>query len=451
MADIAQLRHLGLFDARVPRYTSYPPAPHFSDKVGPDAFSSWIAALKPGARVSLYVHVPFCRRLCWFCACRTQGVRTDEPLVNYVATLRREIDMLAALLPQDVSVSRLHFGGGTPTLLPPALLNELTTALAQVAPRADDYEFSVEIDPAEIDDARLDALVAAGMNRASVGVQDFDPDIQSAIGREQSYDLTRDAIDAVRARGVQSVNIDMLYGLPFQTAERISDSIQKVLSLAPDRLALYGYAHVPWMSRRQRLVPSDHLPDGEERLDLFHTARELIVWDGYTEIGIDHFARPGDSMAKALADRTLKRNFQGYTADPADALIGLGASSISEFPQGFAQNAPRTADYQEAVRDGRFSTAKGHSFTLDDKMRSALIMELLCFFTLSPRKVAADLGLDASMVEGLVAGLPDRFPDMIRRTPEGYALTRDGRNLARVIARQLDAYTRQENRHSAAI
>ena len=451
MTDVAQLRELGLFDARVPRYTSYPPAPHFSDSVGSAETADWIAALAPGSSVSLYVHVPFCRRLCWFCACRTQGVRTEEPLVAYVGTLEREIDMIAARIPQGVTVSRVHLGGGTPTLLPPALLRRVTDRLERVAPRSADFEFSVEIDPAEIDDARLDALVEAGMNRASIGVQDFDPDIQAAIGREQGYDLTRDAIDAVRARGVSSVNIDVLYGLPYQTEARIADSMQKVLSLAPDRLALYGYAHVPWMSRRQRLVPSDHLPGGEDRLRLFSTARELAMWDGYAEIGIDHFARPEDGLARALKDRTLKRNFQGYTDDPADALIGMGASAISEYPQGYSQNAPRTADYQEAVRDGRLSTVKGHAFSADDKVRSALIMEILCFFTLSPDAVAARFGADPARVFDLVSALPNRFPGMMRRTATGFSLTQDGRSLARVIARQLDAYTQEANRHSAAI
>lgn len=451
MTDVSQLRELGLFDARVPRYTSYPPAPHFSDEIGPGHTTAWLTGLTAGQSVSLYVHVPFCRRLCWFCACRTQGIRSDEPLVAYVDTLEQEIRQIGSLLPEGVTVSRVHLGGGTPTLLPPALLTRLSALLNGMAPRHENYEFSVEIDPSEIDDARLDALVAAGMNRASVGVQDFDPDIQTAIGREQSYDLTRDAINAVRARGVQSVNIDVLYGLPYQTDERIADSMQKVLSLQPDRLALYGYAHVPWMSRRQRLVPSDHLPGGEARLSLFRTASELASWDGYDVVGIDHFARPEDGLAKALKNRTMKRNFQGYTDDPADALIGMGASAISEYPQGYAQNAPRTADYQQAVRDGRLSTHKGHAFSIDDKVRSALIMELLCFFSLSPNEVAEKHGLDPHMVNGLVARLPDRFPGMIGRDGGRYVLTQDGRSLARVIARQLDAYTQQENRHSAAI
>ncbi len=251
MTHDPQLARLGLFDARVPRYTSYPTAPHFGTEVGPGQFAEWIEALPEHSAVSLYIHVPFCRRLCWFCACRTQGTTSDEPVVAYVETLKAEIALLRRHLPKGITLSRLHWGGGTPTLLSPDLMRGLADAIFDVTPMAEDGEFSVEIDPNEIDDARLDALAASGMNRASIGVQDFDPLIQKAIGREQGYQLTRDVAERIRARGVASLNADILYGLPFQTGPRISDSVQKLLTLSPDRVALYGYAHVPWMSRRQ--------------------------------------------------------------------------------------------------------------------------------------------------------------------------------------------------------
>jgi oxygen-independent coproporphyrinogen-3 oxidase len=370
MSHDPQLARLGLFDARVPRYTSYPTAPHFAPEIGPGDFARWIRAIPEGSEISLYLHVPFCRRLCWFCACRTQGTSSDAPVVAYVETLKSEIALLKAHLPRGVSLSRLHWGGGTPTLLSADLMAELARAVFAVAPLAADGEFSVEIDPNEIDDARLDALAAAGMNRASIGVQDFDPIIQKAIGREQSYQLTRDVAERIRARGVASLNADILYGLPFQTGPRISDSVQKLLTLSPDRVALYGYAHVPWMSRRQQMIPSDAMPTPEERLSLFETARQLFLWDGYVEVGIDHFAKPEDGMARALRTGTLRRNFQGYTDDPAPVLIGLGASSISRFPQGFAQNASGTAEHTKAIRDGRFSTHRGHAFRGEDLLRA---------------------------------------------------------------------------------
>jgi len=299
MAEEAQLARLGLFDARVPRYTSYPTAPHFNSDVNARVFRDWVRAIPEGARISLYMHVPFCRRLCWFCACRTQGTASDDPVRAYAEVLKAELAILAADLPRGVTLSRLHWGGGTPTMMPPEVMAEVARRVFDVVPLGPDAEFSVEIDPNEIDDGRLDALAAAGMNRASIGVQDFDPAIQEAIGRDQTFEVTKLAIDKLRARGIASLNADILFGLPFQTRERIAASVQKLLSLSPDRVALYGYAHVPWMARRQVMIPSDALPRPEERLRLFETARDLFVADGYAEIGIDHFALPSDGLAVA--------------------------------------------------------------------------------------------------------------------------------------------------------
>jgi len=313
-----QLAKLGLFDAKVPRYTSYPTAPHFSNDVGSSLYTDWISGLKPGSEVSLYIHVPFCRRLCWFCACRTQGTQTDNPVIAYVDVLKAELDLLAAHLPDGVTLSRLHWGGGTPTLLNPDLMRDLAARILDVVPLGPNAEFSVEIDPNEIDEARLDALAEAGMNRASIGVQDFDDEIQKAIGRIQSYNTTRKAVDMIRARGIASLNADILYGLPHQTKSRMTESVQKLLSLSPDRVALYGYAHVPWMAKRQQMIPSDALPTPEQRLDLFDTAHRLFMWDNYAEIGIDHFATQDDGLTHALKAGRLKRNFQGYTDDQAE-------------------------------------------------------------------------------------------------------------------------------------
>ncbi|MDE3029134.1 MAG: oxygen-independent coproporphyrinogen III oxidase, partial [Paracoccaceae bacterium] len=360
MDSDSQLMQFGLFDARVPRYTSYPTAPHFAASVSHELFSNWIEAIPAGSDISLYLHVPFCRKLCWFCACRTQGTSSDAPVRAYVQTLKAEIALLKAHLPQGVRLSRLHWGGGTPTLMPADTITDLARTIFDVAPMGEGAEFSVEIDPNEIDDARLDALAAAGMNRASIGVQDFDPEIQKTIGREQSYELTRDVITAIRKRGVKSLNADILYGLPHQTPERITDSVLKLLSLSPDRVALYGYAHVPWMARRQVMIPSDAMPTPQERLRLFETAARLFEADGYDAIGIDHFARPEDGLARAQKAGTLRRNFQGYTDDTAPVLVGLGASSISRFPQGFAQNASTTSVHTKSIRDGKFSTHRGH-------------------------------------------------------------------------------------------
>ena len=451
MSHDPQLARHGLFDARVPRYTSYPTAPHFGPDIGPGDFARWIKAIPEGSEISLYVHVPFCRRLCWFCACRTQGTTSDAPVIAYVETLKAEIALLAAQLPRGVSLSRLHWGGGTPTLLCADLMRDLAKAIFAVAPMAAGGEFSVEIDPNEIDDARLDALAAAGMNRASIGVQDFDPMIQKAIGREQGYALTRDVAQRIRARGVASLNADILYGLPFQTAPRISDSVQKLLTLAPDRVALYGYAHVPWMSRRQQMIPSDAMPTPQERLSLFETARQLFLWDGYVEIGIDHFAKPGDGMARALQSGQLRRNFQGYTDDPTPVLIGLGASSISRFPQGFAQNASGTAEHTRAIRDGRFSTHRGHRFQGEDLLRARIIEALMCDFRVSRDELLQDFDVSAARIDSLFLSAKAEFGDMVRLTADSFFIPERARPLTRMIARAFDAYDSAKARHSSAI
>ncbi|MES2334578.1 MAG: oxygen-independent coproporphyrinogen III oxidase [Pseudomonadota bacterium] len=451
MSHDPQLARHGLFDARVPRYTSYPTAPHFGPDIGPGDFGRWIKAIPEGSEISLYVHVPFCRRLCWFCACRTQGTTSDAPVIAYVETLKAEIALLAAHLPRGVSLSRLHWGGGTPTLLSADLMRDLAKAIFAVAPMAAGGEFSVEIDPNEIDDARLDALAAAGMNRASIGVQDFDPMIQKAIGREQGYALTRDVAQRIRARGVASLNADILYGLPFQTAPRISDSVQKLLTLAPDRVALYGYAHVPWMSRRQQMIPSDAMPTPQERLSLFETARRLFLWDGYVEIGIDHFAKPGDGMARALQSGQLRRNFQGYTDDPAPVLIGLGASSISRFPQGFAQNASGTAEHTRAIRDGRFSTHRGHRFQGEDLLRARIIEALMCDFRVSLDELLQDFDVSAARIDSLFLSAKAEFGEMVRLTADSFFIPERARPLTRMIARAFDAHDNAKARHSSAI
>ena len=451
METKAQLAKLGLFDAKVPRYTSYPTAPHFSTNIGPADFSGWIQAIPEGSAISLYIHVPFCRRLCWFCACRTQGTQSDSPVAAYLEVLKAELSMLKAVLPEGVSLSRLHWGGGTPTLMTAPMITELAKAIADVAPFAADYEFSVEIDPCEVDDARLDALAAAGMNRASIGVQDFDEEIQKTIGRPQGFEVTRAAVEGIRKRGVKSLNADILFGLPHQTNAKITDTVQKLLSFSPDRVALYGYAHVPWMAKRQQMIPSDALPTPQERLELFDEARKLFLWDGFSEIGIDHFALPSDSMAKAQAAGTLRRNFQGYTDDPSGVLVGVGASSISRFPQGYAQNHAATGAHTAAIREGKFSTHRGHAFSEEDKLRGRIIEALMCDFEVNRQEILDGYAVSAKRLDGLFSDAVAAFPGMLKPTEAGLFIPKAARPLTRMIARHFDAYDLSKAGHSSAI
>ena len=374
-----------LLEARVPRYTSYPPANRFGPGVGAATAARWLSAVPPGAAVSLYIHVPFCRRLCFFCACRTQGTRSDAPIDRYLDHLEREMARVAALLPEGVRVARLHLGGGTPTILSPDRIDRMADALVARFSFASDTEVSVEIDPCDCDTARLDALLRMGLSRVSVGVQDFDPRVQATIGRVQSVEATAALVHEVRARGVASVNFDLVYGLPHQTEASLDATLDTVLDLAPERLALFGYAHVPWVAKRQRVIPEAALPDPDLRLRLAARARERLEGAGHVPIGIDHFARPGDPLAEAARSGRLRRNFQGYTTDDAETLIGLGPSAISSFPQGIAQNAAATGDWMGRIGDGDLATARGHVLSPLDRVAAEVIERLMC-------EARADLG-----------------------------------------------------------
>ena len=451
MSATPQLRQLGLFDARVPRYTSYPPANHFSKDVGPDDAKAWMQAIPDAALVSLYLHVPYCRRLCWFCACRTQGTATTRPLERYLDVLKAELKMVSDTIPQSVRLSHIHLGGGTPTLLEAEMIDELAAELRAFRPLAPNAQVSVEIAPTEVDRARIDALVRLGMTRASIGVQDFNPFIQETIGRIQSYADTRDVVEMLRDAGVTSLNMDILYGLPHQTTERIAESVQRVLSLAPDRVALFGYAHVPWMAKRQALIPSEALPTNETRLELFDTARQLFEWDGYRQIGIDHFAHPEDSLSLAQEAGTMRRNFQGYTEDSAPYLIGVGASAISQYPQGYAHNAPATAVHQVAIEAGRFSTARGHRLTREDTVRGAMIEALMCDFKIDIEHLAQALGEPMKALKERLAPVAQDFAQVVKLTSTQFIIRPEGHPLARIIAKGLDPYEAEKTGHSPAI
>ncbi|WBU61408.1 oxygen-independent coproporphyrinogen III oxidase [Paracoccus albus] len=452
MEQKSQLARLGLFDARVPRYTSYPPATQFSPAIGPAQVGAWQAAIPAGSAISLYMHVPFCRRLCWFCACRTQGTQSDAPVRAYAETLLEELQLLKSRLAPGIRLSRLHWGGGTPTLMPADVIRRVAGAVFAAFPLAEGAEFSVEIDPNEIDTERMDALVAAGLTRASIGVQDFDPEIQKAIGREQSFEITAATVDMLRERGIESINADILFGLPFQNRARISESVQQLLALSPDRIALYGYAHVPWMAKRQVLIPAENLPSPEARLGLFNTARDLFVADGYAEIGIDHFARPTDRLAIAQRDGLMRRNFQGYTDDQAAVLVGLGASSISRYPQGIAQNAPATGAHVKAIREGRLSVTRGHVFSDDDLWRARMIESLMCDFRIDASEMHKRFGVDRDMLKKTFAPVRARFGEMVSVAADGSVeLPPQARPLTRMIARMLDSYQMAAAGHSPAV
>ena len=439
MTETAQLAELGLFHTQVPRYASYPTAAHFNSAVGADDHRAWIRAIPPGSALSLYVHVPFCRRICAFCLCRTQAANSYKPLLSYVRRLQAELRHLAADLPEDVTWAEIVVGGGTPTYVPAEALRDLFATIEEIAPRAEDARVSVEVDPAELDQERLDALAAAGLSHVAMGIQDFTPETQSAIGRIRDFESTKATIDQARAAGVRHLTVDLLYGLPHQNAVSLADSTQLALSLNPDRIAIYGYAHIPAIARRQVMIAPESLPGPEARFSLSETARQIVLWDGYVPVGIDHFVRPEDALAVAQTTGKLRRSFQGYTDGRASVQIGVGASAMSRFPHGYTQNASATRSYLAQIDAGGYATSRGHRLSGEDRQRAAIIDSFLC---LGRARIP-----DAAWRQAIL----DRFGAAVCAEGDFVTIKDGARALTRMIASVFDDYEAGNTGASPAI
>ncbi len=441
------------YSAAVPRYTSYPTAPHFGPAVEAETYRQWLSELKTGQTLSLYFHIPYCDRLCWFCACHTKHTLKYEPIATYLVSLRKEIETVGALVDKVARVTAIHFGGGSPTMVKPEDLRDLMAHIRTHFTLDPDAEISVEMDPNDLDDARYDALADIGMTRASLGVQDFNPLVQKAINRIQTFEHTKSVVDAVRARGVHSVNCDILYGLPHQTIQSVEATVSQILSLDPDRVALFGYAHVPWMKKHQTMIPEAALPDGMERFRQMSRAAEMLVAAGYEPIGIDHFAKPADTLAVAAREGTLRRNFQGYTDDAADALIGFGASSIGQLPQGYVQNMPATGEYERMVNSGSLAAVRGIALSEDDRLRADVIEQVMCRFGFDFEALLVRHGKLAEAVirEAKEFAAADR-DGICAVDSDGFRLTERGKPFARVAAARFDTYLANgKGRHSVAV
>ena len=444
---------LARYDRPVPRYTSYPAATRFSADVGADDYAAWLGSLPRQERLSLYLHVPFCAELCLYCGCHTTVVRRYEPVAAYADLLLREIALVAERLGEGHPVAHIHWGGGTPTILSPRHLLDITEVLRRRFTICGDAEIAVEIDPRTLDLSRVGALAAMGVTRASLGVQDFNSEVQRAIGRLQSYDQTAQAADWLRRAGIGSLNLDLMYGLPLQTVSSVVNSVRTALRLQPDRIALFGYAHVPWMKRHQALLPEESLPGAAERLGQMRAAAAAIVEAGYVAIGLDHFARPGDELARALLDGRLRRNFQGYTTDRAPSLIGFGTSSIGALPQGYVQNAASTVTWRDAIAAGQLATARGLMLTADDRLRGDIIERLMCDLAVDIEHIAARHGRSPEDFAPELASLDKIAEDgLVGR--DGYHITvpEAARPFLRSICAAFDRHlTPGPMRHSRAV
>jgi oxygen-independent coproporphyrinogen III oxidase len=438
---------------RLPRYTSYPTAPHFSPAIGPDLYAEWLRAIPAGASASLYLHVPFCRSMCWYCGCHTTVARRDEPIAVYESALRCEIDQVVRRIGRRIRVEHIHFGGGTPTIMAPGSFTDLIALIRHcffVTPSA---EVAVEIDPRTLSAPMIEALALGGVNRASLGVQSFDPLVQRAINRVQSFEQTEAATSGLRRAGVRGINFDLIYGLPHQTVVSCLDTVARCIELRPDRLSVFGYAHVPGFKKYQRKIREEWLPDGLARHEQARAIANALIEAGYVQIGLDHFALPEDSMARALASGTLRRNFQGYTTDQSSVLLGFGASAIGRLPQGFVQNEVAIADYSQAVAQGRLATARGYALTDDDRLRAEIIERIMCDFSVDLASVCAR---HASVADAMLQSAP-RLKELIsdgvvELDGSSLAVAADSRLLVRNVAAAFDAYLDPSRQlHSRAV
>jgi oxygen-independent coproporphyrinogen-3 oxidase len=438
-------------DRRLPRYTSYPTAVQFGPAIDAAAYESWLTALPPEAPLSLYLHVPFCRELCLYCGCHTTVARRDAPVAAYATLLDREIALIGARLARQ-SVTHIHFGGGTPTMLQPQALVRIAAALETQFRITAATEIAIEIDPRTLSREHVAALAGIGVRRASLGVQDFAPHVQEAIGRRQSLEQTARAADRLREAGIVHINLDLMYGLPQQTVASVVETAERALSLLPDRIALFGYAHVPWMKRHQSLIPEDTLPGSSERFAQSNAAAEVFVGAGFQRIGLDHFARPDDPLAERQRAGRLHRNFQGYTTDETANLIGFGPSAIGALPGGYVQNAPQMIAYREAILAGRPATVRGCAVTAEDRLRGRIIERLMCDLRVDLAEACAGHGEGAERFSAEFAALDALAADgLVVRSGSEIRIPQEARAFMRSVCAVFDQYApQQEARYSRA-
>ncbi|CAN7557646.1 oxygen-independent coproporphyrinogen III oxidase [Phenylobacterium sp. LjRoot219] len=450
---LSTAERLAKYGERAPRYTSYPTAVQFTPDVDAATYRGWLAELPADAPISLYLHVPFCAQLCWYCGCNTRAVTRRRPVADYVELLLQEIRLLREALPARLPVQAVHLGGGTPNMLSPADLDRLFAALRGAFAFTPDVEIAAELDPGVLNAAWVAAAGRSGLSRASLGVQNLHPAVQKAVNRPERLEDIAACVQALRAAGVRSINFDLMYGLPHQTVANTVSTIEALLRLRPERFAVFGYAHVPWMKPHQKLIDEAALAGPDDRLAQSEAAAERLQAAGYVRIGLDHYALPTDELARARAEGRLRRNFQGYTTDSAPTLLALGASAIGSLPQGMVQNETRDLAWRTAVGDNQLSVVRGVAVTDEDRFRGEIIERLMCDLEVDlaatcarhGRKVEA-LAPEMARLEAFVRdGLANWRGPVLTVAPEG-------RQFVRSLAAVFDAHLAPEaRRHAAAV
>jgi oxygen-independent coproporphyrinogen-3 oxidase len=422
-----------LAELPVPRYTSYPTAADFSS-LGPTDQKRWLSELDGDEPISVYLHVPYCRQLCHYCGCHAKAVRQPEPVADYCRALEAEIALVAACLPKRARIGRIAWGGGTPSILGAEGLASVLGALTDNFDFVAGYEHSIELDPRMLDRKLCDALAVIGISRVSLGVQDLDPDVQQAIGRIQQADLVGEAVANLRNAGIGAINFDLIYGLPNQTRESILATCRSVADFGPDRIAFYGYAHLPSRRANQRLIDERLLPGSTARMEQAAVISDFFQAEGFQAVGIDHFAKPSDPMAIAARQGRLHRNFQGYTDDDRQTLIGFGCSSISQLPGGYVQSESGIEAYKKLIGEGSLAAKRGHALTADDRRRAAIVERLMCDFEVDLGDDVSDYADDLGSLKSLVAnGIAEVDGGRVTVTPLG-------RPFVRLVAAAFDSY-----------
>lgn len=434
------------YNVPAPRYTSYPPATHFAEVSLETILER--ARMRSERDLSLYFHLPFCQSLCWYCGCTTVITTQQGASAIYLKRLEKELDMMSALLAPDRKVAQLHFGGGTPTFLLPDEIRELGKMIHSHFRFAENIEASAEIDPRRLQADHIHALREAGFNRASIGVQDFDPEVQKAVHRIQPREMTEQTIKWLRDSGFESINLDLIYGLPFQTPESFSKTLDQIIELGPDRLAVFNYAHVPWLKPAQKILKV--LPTPETKLQLLKLTIERLGEAGYIYIGMDHFARADDELAIAQRNKTLQRNFQGYSTRGQTDIYAFGMSSISQANGAYWQNEKELPDYYKAITSGHLPIRRGYVLNPDDLIRREVISRLMCDMSLDFDKLSEQLAIDfKSYFAQSLQSLTELEADgLLQVDGNGLSVTELGRLLIRNIAVHFDAYHTQRSGHS---
>ena len=428
--------------ANVPRYTSYPTAADFTPMIGSSDHAAWLGDLDPRESLSVYLHVPYCREICLYCGCNTKMAHRVDVVARYRSALEREIEIVASVVKERPAVARLHWGGGTPSILGLDGLQSVVGALRRHFPFDAGFEHAIELDPRYVAAGLAEGLAELGITRASLGIQDINPLVQAAIGRLQPLVMVEAAVMRLRRAGIGNLSFDLMYGLPLQTLESIRKTCASVAALSPSRIACFGYAHLPRLKANQRRIDETELPSQDQRIDQADLIASELARHGYVKIGIDHFARPGDTLAVAAASGKLHRNFQGYTDDDHRVLLGLGASSISTFAHGFVQNIADVPKYVRAIEAGSLATVRGCRCDAGDRHRAAIIEALMCHFEVDLDSIAPAHDFD----EELAMLAPMQREGLVEISGRKLIMADTGRSVVRVVAACFDTYRRP---HSA--